>query len=170
MLLPGGKVVTGDLVFRVIEQKHETFRRVSAKDLHIDIKISLVEALSGLSTSVDFLDGQKLAINMENVIKPGHIFKIKGKGMPIFGRPDSFGDLIVTFKISFPKEPIRNQKDVDRLLNILPGKLHRKKVPSTAVPVTLEPVKIDKDIEGDEEEFPGSGPDMDGGPPQCHQQ
>ena len=61
----------GDIVFIVSEQKHALFKRKGA-DLLLNKEITLLEAITGVDFSIDFLDGTKFRVKSEEgqVIKP----------------------------------------------------------------------------------------------------
>merc|ERR1712039_621403 len=74
---------TGDVVIVVREKTHKTFQRV--KDALLMSKtLTLSEALCGFQFSTTFLDGEELVIRSKpgQVVKPGDMMMIKGKGMP----------------------------------------------------------------------------------------
>lgn len=111
--------LAGDLVVQFVVKKHAEFSRKGA-DLFIDKKISLYEALTGVSFSVTHLDGKKVNIATEagDVITPGAKKTIPKKGMPFYKDAMSQGNLIVTFDIEFPKKG--EVKSADELKKILP--------------------------------------------------
>lgn len=86
------------------EDPKSRFKRREA-DLVYKTEISLVEALTGYQFVLTHLDDEKihLSSNTNEIIKPGKIRVIKGKGMPIYGKPSEFGDLYIIFKVKFPK-------------------------------------------------------------------
>ena len=77
--------------------------------------ISLQEALTGFKTSITHLDGHKVTIDIQdNVIHCSQIYQVKNEGMPIKGSKGKFGDLYITFGITFPKRLTQGQKDLVR--------------------------------------------------------
>jgi len=75
---------TGDVVFVVKEQEHAVFKRKGA-DLFVERKISLVEALCGVSLELTHLDGRKLLIKTT----PGDIIKPMASGFDPLASEDS---------------------------------------------------------------------------------
>jgi len=75
---------TGDVVFVLKQQEHETFKRRGA-DLFIERDISLVEALCGFELEVTHLDGRKLLIKTN----PGDIVKPMSQGFDPFADTDN---------------------------------------------------------------------------------
>eukprot|EP00243_Klebsormidium_subtile_P000473 TRINITY_DN107_c0_g2_i1.p1 TRINITY_DN107_c0_g2~~TRINITY_DN107_c0_g2_i1.p1 ORF type:complete len:348 (+),score=92.60 TRINITY_DN107_c0_g2_i1:216-1259(+) len=102
----------GDLKFVIKTRPHKTFRR-EADDLHMQVTISLVDALVGFEKDITHLDGHKVAVGSKGVTKPGEVRKIKGEGMPAY-ESNRKGDLYVTFTVAFPPSLTDAQKTVIR--------------------------------------------------------
>lgn len=100
--VPG--VHPGDLLVAYKVAKHGVFDRKGA-DLYIKRKISLYEALTGVSFNVKHLDGKNIDITtMPNqVITPDLRLQLQGLGMPFHKDPMSHGNLYVDFEVEFPK-------------------------------------------------------------------
>jgi len=64
-------IMAGDLVVRILIEKHKTFERKGA-DLFFNKKISLFEALTGTSFTITHLDGKKINITTppNEIIQP----------------------------------------------------------------------------------------------------
>lgn len=94
---------TGDVVIVVRETQHPTFARIQDM-LVMTKKISLPEALTGFKFSTKFLDGKDLEIvsTPGEVVRPGDILAMEGKGMPKSHgqRP---GNLYIVFEVDFPE-------------------------------------------------------------------
>ncbi len=97
--------VPGDIQIVIREKPHAHFRK-DKFDLHLDKKITLLEALSGFQFTITMLDGKKLNIRSESVIQPGMTKRIINHGMPHHNNPGIKGCLIIKFHIEFPKERI----------------------------------------------------------------
>ncbi|KAK4504710.1 hypothetical protein PRZ48_002672 [Zasmidium cellare] len=114
----------GDIIFELEEIPHDVFNRAGA-DLHAELEISLVEALTGFNRVVlTHLDGRGIQLNVQQpegkVIRPDDVLKIEGEGMP-HKRSDAKGDLYLTVKINFPEDGwLQNQKQVDAVKAVLP--------------------------------------------------
>lgn len=95
----------GDLYLRVMIENHAVYKRIGA-DLSIDKDITLLEALCGVEFEIPLLNGEiiVLATNNEEVIHPNDRKMIKGKGMPFYKDKNQFGNLIINFKVQFPKK------------------------------------------------------------------
>ena len=107
-----------DLVFVVEEKPHQVFKR-DDNDLIANLKIPLVEALTGPPSGtkekvLEMLDGRKLRVPFPaGVVKPGQQSRISGEGMPIRkgGAMRTKGDLIVNWEIVFPNSLSPSQKE-----------------------------------------------------------
>lgn len=99
----------GNVVFRIVEAKHDTFSRDGA-NLVFTTKIKLAEALGDHCVHVPTIDGRKLSISCNEVIHPSLEKILKGEGMPVTNSPETRGDLILKFDIIFPKHLTKLQK------------------------------------------------------------
>jgi DnaJ family protein A protein 2 len=115
--IPGA--LAGDLAVRFILEKHPVFERKGA-DLFVQKKISLYEALTGVTFTIDHLDGRKVNIATPpgDVIAPGSRKQLTGKGMAYHKDAMSHGHLYIDFTIEFPKSG--ELKNVEELAKILP--------------------------------------------------
>jgi len=93
----------GDVIFVIRTKEHDRFKR-SGNDLIMTRSISLVEALTGFEFSFQHLDKRNIIVKSapEQVVKPGDIMAIPDMGMPIYGRPFTWGRMLVKFDIVFP--------------------------------------------------------------------
>jgi len=93
----------GDIIFVVRTKPHDRFKR-SGDDLIMSKSITLVEALTGFQFSFEHLDKRNIIVKSapNQVVKPGDIMALPDMGMPIYGRPFSFGRMLVKFDIIFP--------------------------------------------------------------------
>jgi DnaJ family protein A protein 2 len=131
--------VTGDVIFIVREIRHKTFAREGAH-LIITRDIPLVNALTGYTFNVEHLDGRRLSIstNAGDIIKNGDLREIPEEGMPITGSVYTKGSLYVKFNVQFPTT--LSPKQVQLLLNHLPGNTSEAKPSGEVEEVTLETV------------------------------
>lgn len=100
----------GNLVFVIRTMPHAVFTRQD-NDLKMKMVISLKEALVGFTKTVEKLDGSKLEVKMDTVIKQGDIRKIPGQGMPLRSDPSQKGDLYIEFHVQFPTSLTAAQKE-----------------------------------------------------------
>lgn len=117
--------MAGDLYVRVKIKAHQKFKRTGA-DLIIEKKITLLEALTGFTFDVDHFQGKKIKVQTlpGEVVKPGDVKTLKGKGMPFFKDCMSYGNLYVKFDVIFPTRGELKPEQVEALKKILPGPTH----------------------------------------------
>ncbi|EOA34015.1 hypothetical protein CARUB_v10021510mg [Capsella rubella] len=109
-------VTPADLIFVIDEKPHSVYKR-DGNDLIVDKKVSLLEALTGLTLSLTTLDGRNLTIPVLDIVKPGQEIVIPNEGMPISKEHSKRGDLIINFEICFPSRLTLEQKtDLKRVL------------------------------------------------------
>jgi len=116
--LPGA--MAGDLVVRLLIEKHPVFDRKGA-DLFIKKKISLYEALTGCSFTIEHLDGAKLNVSTAQgeVISPGTKKQLTKKGMAFYKDAMSHGNLYIEFDVEFPKKgEIKNAEGLAKILPV----------------------------------------------------
>src|SRR5690606_6235921 len=92
-------------------------------DLSADLKVTLIEALSGFSrVVVKHLDGRGIHIDHPRgkVLRPGDVLKVAGEGMPV-KKSDMKGDLYLVVKIEFPEDGwMQDDSQHDALAKLLP--------------------------------------------------
>uniref|UniRef100_A0A2P2N8W0 Chaperone DnaJ C-terminal domain-containing protein n=1 Tax=Rhizophora mucronata TaxID=61149 RepID=A0A2P2N8W0_RHIMU len=102
-------VIPADLIFIIDEKPHNTFIR-EGNDLVVTKKVSLAEALAGVTVHVTTLDGRSLTITINNVIHPDYEEVVPKEGMPIPKDPSRKGNLRIKFNIKFPAGLTAEQK------------------------------------------------------------
>ncbi|KAA8621861.1 DnaJ DnaJ-class molecular chaperone with C-terminal Zn finger domain [Pyrenophora tritici-repentis] len=114
----------GDIIFTLTEAHHDVFERAGA-DLRAELKVSLVEALTGFNRVViTHLDGRGLKLHVQqpdgNVLRPGQVLKIQGEGMPM-KKSDARGDLYLVVDVEFPEDGwLKNDAAVQKVRDALP--------------------------------------------------
>jgi len=110
----------GDVVIVLDEQEHPQFKR-KGTDLHLNMKIDLVDALCGFSRVIETLDKRQLHIKSEpgEVIDPKQLKAVMEEGMP-HHRHNIKGNLIIKFDVQFPKENWIAVKELPQLEKYLP--------------------------------------------------
>jgi DnaJ-class molecular chaperone len=95
--------VPGDVHVTLKQKRHATFER-KGDSLHVTLKVTLLESLTGFYKEITHLDGHKVPIDIKpgTVIYPFQTMVFKREGMPVHEVSSQFGDLHVTFEISFP--------------------------------------------------------------------
>ena len=108
-----GNVVRGhasDVIVVIKEKPHATFVR-HGNDLECTVPVTLDDALTGTHLTIPFLDGKEVSINVNDIIKPGSMIAVAGKGMPISKAPGTFGRLVIKFNVVFPESLSKDQKE-----------------------------------------------------------
>jgi len=113
--------VTGDVVFTVQVEPHETFS-IIGYNLHMVCQMPLFQALTGTVLPIMMPDGRKLNLSVEEVVDPDYVKTVKGEGLPD-KQTGERGDLVISFKIQFPKKFESLQKQLLHLALCLPSDL-----------------------------------------------
>ena len=106
-------LLAADVIFILSEVPHSTLTRASNNIVFL-AKVSLADALTDCTISVPTLDGRQLSLPCPEVVSPGYEKVIKGEGMPNPKAAGKRGDLLIRFKISFPKFLDEKKKRVIR--------------------------------------------------------
>ena len=127
---------SGDLVLAIRELEHPRFRRVGAH-LHIDVYLTLEEALLGWARDLEHLDGEILSFSHSDLHKQlqdarklgsgldqgdpivtpmGAALRWRAKGLPQGSNRSGRGDLLVHFKVQLPE---LTSEQADRLRSLL---------------------------------------------------
>ena len=92
----------GDLYVEVHTQPHPVFER-NADDLHLTVRVPMVDAALGASCTVEQLDGEELTIDIAPGTQPGESITVQGKGMPRL-RTDGYGNLFAHVDVVVPTD------------------------------------------------------------------
>lgn len=90
----------GDLYLEVTVRKHPVFER-REDDLYRDMGISVYTAALGGKITVPLLDGS-ITMTIPAATNNGKVLRLKGKGMPVYGKADTYGDLYLTVRLQLP--------------------------------------------------------------------
>ena len=109
----------------IIEKAHTLYKRnfnikgkSNSANILLQLELPLVEALTGFSRKIKFLDDSIISIKYNgNVLKPGDVLFIKNKGMPKQNTTDKFGDLYVHIDVKFPSK--LQTKFIKNIIDIL---------------------------------------------------
>lgn len=107
----GGR--SGNLYLTVKVQKDPVYER-KGNDLYKDVNVDLFTALLGGRQSINTLSG-KVSINVPEGMQNGKQLRLKGKGMPHYGKP-GHGDLYVKLQVKLPEKLNSEQKNLVREL------------------------------------------------------
>ena len=99
----------GDIEIIITSKKHPLFTR-EGSDLHMNVEVTLKEALLGFERSFEHFDGSELIIESKNLLGCGKTLKIPQKGLPKYLFPGEFGDVIVHTKLLWPKSFGKEEK------------------------------------------------------------
>lgn len=105
---------------RVKIKKHKIFTRKGA-DLVIIKKISLLEALTGVTMEIDHLDGAKhtIATAPGEVLINKELKSLKRLGMPFYKDMMGFGNLYIEFFVDFPKRNSLTRDKIEKIRDII---------------------------------------------------
>ncbi|KAJ3307085.1 DnaJ sub B member 13 [Kappamyces sp. JEL0829] len=106
----GPNKIPADIVFTVVQLKHETFER-DGDHLKLHAQVPLVKALVGYSLEVQTLDGRLLRIPVNDTITPEYVKVVAGEGLPN-SKTGARGDLLITFQTNFPAGLSLQQKNL----------------------------------------------------------
>lgn len=121
MTQPG--IIAGDIYVRVKIKKHPVFQRRGA-DLVIVKKITLLEALTGVTMEIKHLDGKThtIATAPGEVLNHQELKTAKGLGLPFYKDPMSHGHLYIEFVITYPKKGSITPANIEKIASVLNGK------------------------------------------------
>ena len=109
----GSRGKAGNLYLSVKVKSHPLYKR-KGDDLLLDVPIDLFVALLGNRQKIQTLSGQ-VNINIPEATQNGKQLRLKGKGMPKYGKP-GYGDLILTLIVKLPKRLTQEQKELIKKL------------------------------------------------------
>ncbi len=101
----------GDAFVTVTVAPHPTFRREGA-DVHVDVAVSLAEAVQGAKITVPTVDGE-VTVTVPEGSNSGSVLRLKGKGLahPPGRRKFGKGDQFVHLTLVLPPKPDQALKD-----------------------------------------------------------
>ncbi len=105
----------GDLYLTIRIENNTSFSRVG-DDLLIDKNIDVFTAMLGGASDILTIDGKKLNIKIPEGTPSGKKLRLKGKGMPVYGKPGQYGDLLISINIKIPEKLNAEQKILTRQL------------------------------------------------------
>jgi DnaJ-class molecular chaperone len=119
-----GAAQAGDLYLRIRLAPHPTFER-KGRDLYTRVAVPLTTAVLGGEVEVTTLGGKSLRLKIPEGTQSGQVFRLKGHGMPITGKPAEHGDLYATVDVQTPKELTPEQrKHFEELRKLEKGAKH----------------------------------------------
>ncbi len=112
---------SGDLFINVLVQPHPDFER-KGDDLYTTLPLDIYTAILGGETHVKTLTGQ-LKLKIPAGTQNDKVLRLRGKGMPHYGKPDQHGDLYVKISIKLPTHLTDEETELMKRLR----DLHQKK-------------------------------------------
>jgi curved DNA-binding protein len=109
----------GDLFVRVRVAPGGPFIR-RGDDLYSDHTIDLYTAVLGGDTIVKTMTGQ-VKIPVAAGTQDGKTIRIKGKGMPVYGKKDIYGDLYIKLQVQIPEKLTDKQRELFEQLKAIKG-------------------------------------------------
>jgi curved DNA-binding protein len=106
----------GDLFVRIQVKPHSQFIR-KGDDLYNTHTIDLYTAVFGGEIVVTTLSGQ-VKIKIEAGTQNGKTIRLKGKGMPVYEKAGTFGDLYVQLQVQIPTNLSDKQKELFEQLKL----------------------------------------------------
>ena len=96
-----GGGASGDALIEIKVRTHPFFKR-TGNDIHVDLPISLIEAVLGAKVSVPTLSGPVM-MTIPKSANSGRVLRLKGKGVGSAAGPS--GDAYITLQIQLPELP-----------------------------------------------------------------
>jgi molecular chaperone DnaJ/curved DNA-binding protein len=106
---PGyGGGASGDLYLLSSVKTDKRFRR-TGDDLHVEVSVSLVDAILGSEVQVPTIEGKKLALKIPPETQNGKVFRLAKQGLPHLGS-NTRGDLLVKVQVVLPTKLSEREK------------------------------------------------------------
>ena len=99
----------GDLYLRVQTRPHPVFER-RGDDLHTNVALPVTTAVLGGEAQVPTVTGS-VRLKIPETTQGGQVFRLKGHGMPVVGKPDTRGDLYATVDVQLPRSLNKEQRE-----------------------------------------------------------
>jgi curved DNA-binding protein len=99
---------SGDLFLRVRIKAHPVFER-KGDDLYAKVQVPVTIAVLGGEAQVPTITGS-VRLKVPEATQPGQVFRLKGHGMPLVGKPDQKGDLYATIDVQLPRSLTKDQR------------------------------------------------------------
>ncbi|MFD2244861.1 DnaJ C-terminal domain-containing protein [Pontibacter ruber] len=117
----GAGGTAGDLYMRVLVRKHPDFER-KGNDLYTKLPLDMYTAILGGEAQVQTLTGQ-LKLKIPAGTQNGKALRLRGKGMPVYGKTDQHGDLYVDIEVKLPTHLSAEERELlQRLRELHQGK------------------------------------------------
>ena len=107
----------GDLYITFIIKPHPDYR-LAGTDLFKDLPVSVYAAMLGATLKVKTISGS-FELKIPPATKNGTVFRLKGKGFPVYGKPGSQGNLFLKVALQLPENLTAREKKLWRELAAL---------------------------------------------------
>jgi DnaJ-class molecular chaperone len=104
----GNGGASGDLYLRVRVRPHATFER-EGNDLRTKVAVPVTTAVLGGEANVPTMTGS-VRLKIPETTQNGQVFRLKGHGMPVVGKPDQHGDLYAVAEVQLPRSLTKEQR------------------------------------------------------------
>ncbi len=113
---------SGDLYLNIKVAPHHLYKR-NGDNLEQVLNLDLYTAvLGGKATAYTFTG--PVNVKIPAGIQNGKILRLKGKGMPVFGKANTFGDMLLKVNVTIPKHLTRKEKELFEELRKLDEQKH----------------------------------------------
>jgi curved DNA-binding protein len=99
----------GDLYLRIRLAPHGRFER-KGSDLYTHVSVPLTTAVLGGEVDVPTIAGKSLRLKVPGTTQSGQVFRLKGHGMPLVGKPEDRGDLYATADVELPHQLTQEER------------------------------------------------------------
>ncbi len=113
----GNTIENNGNLFVRIKVKNDTPFTLKGNDLYVSQNVSLFTAVLGGEVVVDTLLG-KVKIQIAAGTQNGKLIRLKQKGMPLYGKPDFFGDLYIQLQVLIPEKLTDKQRELFEQLQL----------------------------------------------------
>jgi len=107
----------GDLFITFIIKPHPDYR-LEGTDLFKDIPLSVYAAMLGSTLKIKTISGS-FELKIPPGTKNGTVFRLKGKGFPVYGKPGNQGNLFLKVTLQLPENLTSQEKKLWRELAAL---------------------------------------------------
>ncbi len=100
----------GDLYITFSITNNTLFKR-DGSNLYTTLDLDLYTAVLGGEITLNTLDG-KVKLKVKPETQNGTKVKLKGKGFPVYKKPDVYGDLVITYTVKIPTHLSAKEKEL----------------------------------------------------------
>jgi DnaJ family protein B protein 4 len=105
ILIENNEELIGSLIININEQNNKIYERDIKNPANLICKqeITFIQALCGFQLILDHPSKNKIVVEYNDIISENKYYKMNNKGLPVYNKNNTFGDLIFKFNIAFPK-------------------------------------------------------------------